>query len=142
MQSLSRFCVPVSWWRLQTELQNRRNQNHMTKTKLEKQIADGIANGEWQRWGTMDDLERLYGLARSMGYYLLSEGKIKSRLIRIRGSKGTGRRLIDLRSVERFIENCPVTPTKSVSRRTRNAGLRSAAVRSAMASRHGRATKR
>ena len=84
-----------------------------------------------QRWGTFDDLERLYGLNRSVGYYLISEGEIKSRLIRFKGSRGTGRRLIDFKSVETFLDSCPTATTKGITRRMRNAAMRSAAVRSA-----------
>jgi len=102
-----------------------------TKTKLEKQIADGIRHGDDMRWGMFDDLERLYRITRSAAYYLIAEGKIKSRLIKFQGSKGTGRRLIDLRSVEAFLDSCPTTPTKGISRRMRNAAIRSAAARAA-----------
>ena len=108
------------------------------KNKLAKQIADGVRNGDDQRWGSFEDLERLYGITRSAGYFLIAEGRIKSRLIRFHGSKGTGRRLVEFRSVEAFLDSCPVTPTKGVSRRTRNAALRSAAVRVAFASRNKR----
>ena len=101
------------------------------KNKLAKQIADGVRNGDDQRWGTFDDLERLYGLSRSVGYYLIAENKVKSRLIRFKGSRGTGRRYIDLRTVEFFLDSCPVTTTKGITRRMRNAAMRSAAVRSA-----------
>ena len=102
-----------------------------TKTKLEKQIADGIRDGSGQRWGPLDDLTRLYGITRSAAYHLIAEGKIKSRLVRFKHSRGTGRRFIDLRSVEAFLDACPITPTKGVSRRMRNAALRSVAVRAA-----------
>ena len=100
------------------------------KNKLAKPIADGIRNGDDQRWGSLDDLERLYGLSRAVGYYLIAENKIKSRLIRFKGSRGTGRRLIDLRTVESFLDSCPVMTTKGISRRMRNAAFRSAAARS------------
>jgi hypothetical protein len=97
------------------------------KNEKTKALAD---EGEI-RWGTLDDLTRLFGLTRSAGYYLIAEGKIKSRLVRFKHSHGTGRRLIDMRSVEAFLDACPITPTKGVSRRMRNAALRSAAVRAA-----------
>src|SRR5262249_53167902 len=107
------------------------NQNHMKNRKaLAERIADGIRNGDERRWGTLDDLWRLYGLTRSTGYYLIAEGKIKSRLVRFAHSRGTGRRLIDMRTVERFLQSCPTSPAKNISRRMRNAALRSAAARS------------
>ena len=93
------------------------------RTKLAKQIADAIRNGDDKKWGPLDDLEWLYGITRSAGYYLIAEGKIKSKLIKFRGSHGTGRRLVDFRSVESFLDSCPTKPTKAVSLRTRRAAL-------------------
>ena len=98
------------------------------KNKLAKQIAD---NGDERRWGTLEDIERIFGFSRSTTYYLISENKIKSRLIRFAGSKGTGRRLVSLRSIDAWLESQPVATTKNISRRMRDAALRSAAVRSA-----------
>ena len=100
------------------------------KTKLATQIADGVRNGDDQRWGSLDALERLYDITRYAAYDLIAEGKIKSRLIRFKGSKGTGRRLVDFRSVEAYLDSCPVTTTKGISRRMRHAALCSAAARS------------
>jgi hypothetical protein len=67
-------------------------------------------------WGTFRDLERKYSIPRSSGYVLIQQGAIRSKLIRHKGQRGCGRRLIDLRSVEAFLNGCPEKPTAAVRR--------------------------
>jgi|SRR5215510_10426084 len=67
-------------------------------------------------WGTFRDLKRKYSIPRSSGYVLIQEGAIRSKLIRHKGQRGCGRRLIDLRSVESFLNGCPDKPTAAVRR--------------------------
>jgi len=67
-------------------------------------------------WGTFRDLERKYSIPRSSGYVLIQEGLIRSKLIRHKGQRGCGRRLIDMRSVEAFLNGCPEKPTAAVRR--------------------------
>ena len=98
------------------------------KTEKTKALAD---EDEKRRWGTLEDLEHLYAISRFTAYYLIAEGKIKSRILRFKYSRGTGRRFVNFASVEKFLDQCPVVPTKGVSRRMRNAAIRSAAVRAA-----------
>lgn len=63
-------------------------------------------------YGRLADLDRVFGIKRSTAYVLLGEGKIKSRLVRHKGSK-TGTRLIDFNSVREFLAAAPVeTPTE------------------------------
>ena len=116
---------------LQLELKPAQPNRMKTKTKLEKRIADGIRNGDDKRWGSLDELEHLYGITRSCGYFLIAEGKIKSRLIRFKHSKGTGRRLVDFRSVEAFLDSCPTDPTQGISRRMRTTAITGVAMRDA-----------
>jgi hypothetical protein len=67
-------------------------------------------------WGTFRDLERKYSIPRSSGYVLIQEGLIRSKLIRHKKQRGCGRRLIDMRSVEAFLNGCPEKPTAAVRR--------------------------
>ena len=90
-----------------------------------------LANEGEKRWGTLDDLTRLYAITRSSAYFLISEGRIKSRLIRFKHNRGgTGRRLVDLRTVEEFLDSCPTRPTRGISRRMRTTAITGIAMRS------------
>jgi hypothetical protein len=92
---------------------------------LKQRIADAvddIRNGTDQRWGSVEDTERVYSFTHSMTYFLINQNLINSRVIR-GGPKGTGRRFIDFASVEAFLNSCPTKPTKGVSLRTRRAAL-------------------
>jgi hypothetical protein len=82
-------------------------------------------------WGTFRDLERKYSIPRSSGYVLISEGLIRSKLIRHKKQRGCGRRLIDMRSVEEFLNGCPEKPTAAVRRRMLKRALASADARAA-----------
>jgi hypothetical protein len=55
-------------------------------------------------FGRCADVLRLYGLRRGTLYNLLSDGKIKGVLLRVRGKK-SGVRLFDLDSIRRFIRS-------------------------------------
>ena len=71
-------------------------------------------------YGRIADLDRIFGIRRSTAYLLLNEGKIKSRLVRHKGST-TGTRLIDFNSVREFLaaapEKTPVEISEQMARR-------------------------
>jgi hypothetical protein len=60
------------------------------------------------------DLDRRFGIRRSTAYTLISEGKIRSRIVRHKGSF-MGVRLVDLGSVREFLAACPDKPSQRVS---------------------------
>jgi hypothetical protein len=66
-------------------------------------------------YGRIADLDRIFGIKRSTAYVLLGEGKIKSRLVRHKGST-TGTRLIDFNSVREFLAAAPEETPKQISR--------------------------
>ena len=66
-------------------------------------------------FGRFTDLDRKFGIKRSMAYQLLAEGKIRSRILRIKPSSN-GVRLIDFDSVRRFLSGAPKKPTKQISK--------------------------
>jgi hypothetical protein len=74
-------------------------------------------------WGRFSDVHRLFSLPRSTTYCLINDGVIKSKLVRRKGQRGCGIRLIDMRSVQKFIENSPEKPTKRTSDRMRETAL-------------------
>ena len=53
-----------------------------------------MINDDLAQFGRVADVERLYGLKRSTLYALISEGKVRSRILR-RKRKANGIRLID-----------------------------------------------
>jgi hypothetical protein len=78
-------------------------------------MATNIDNDE-VLWGTFRDLARKYSIPRSSGYVLIQQGAIRSKLIRHKNQRGCGRRLIDMRLVEAFLNGCPEKPTAAVRR--------------------------
>lgn len=82
-------------------------------------------------WGTFRDLERRYSIPRSSGYVLIQQGAIRSKLIRHKGQRGCGRRLIDMKSVEEFLNGCPQKPTAAVRRTMTKRAVASADARAA-----------
>lgn len=73
-------------------------------------------------WGTFADLEHRYRIPRSTGYAHLANGDFRSKRVH-------GRRLIDMRSVEAFLNRCPERPPKKVSREMTLRAFKSADVR-------------
>jgi hypothetical protein len=66
------------------------------------------SNGETEiRWGGFPEATKLSSLSRGTLYNLISDGLIRSRVIRRRNARGAGHRLIDLASLLEFIENSP-----------------------------------
>ena len=55
-------------------------------------------------YGRFDDLQRRFGLKRSLAYELIGAGKIKSVAVKKKGSR-SGIRLIDFNSVREFLRN-------------------------------------
>ena len=73
-----------------------------------------MMNSEEILFGRFSELRRLYGIPRSSAYILLNEGKIKSRIVKMKGSR-TGIRLIDFQSVRQFLAAAPEQPAKKLS---------------------------
>jgi len=65
-------------------------------------------------WGRFGDVRRLFSIPRSTAYALIDAGLIKSRVVRVKGKRGNGIRLIDFNSVRAFIEGAPEQPSKKV----------------------------
>src|SRR5262249_29461468 len=80
-------------------------------------------------WGTFNDLKRVFSIPRSTAYLLIERKLIRSRLIPSKGQRGIGRRLIDLRSVEEFLDGCPTRPTPAVRRKMKRRAEKSADAR-------------
>jgi hypothetical protein len=55
-------------------------------------------------WDSVEEVIASHGLSRNTLYKLIDEGVVRSKLVCIPGSKGRGFRLINLPSLERFIE--------------------------------------
>src|SRR5260370_36997103 len=90
-------------------------------------------------WGTFDDLERKYSIPRSSGYVLISEGLIRSKLIRHKEQRGCGRRLIGMRHVEAFVNECSLNSPAAGCREMLSRALPSAEM---PAPKHGAHTHR
>lgn len=68
-------------------------------------VQAGDTTGLAPEFGRWRDVERLYGIKRGCLYALLSDGRVKGCLLRVRGQK-SGVRLIDLGSVRDYIRHC------------------------------------
>jgi hypothetical protein len=76
-------------------------------------------------WGRFPDVERVFSIPRSTTYDLINEGLIRSRLLRQKGQRGSGVRLIDMQSVRDYIESCPQKTPKAIRTRMRECGFAS-----------------
>jgi len=74
-------------------------------------------------WGSLDVATRRTSLSRGTLYNLIADGLIRSRVIRRKHARGAGHRLIDLRSLDEFIENSPSDVTDEVRERNRAAAI-------------------
>jgi hypothetical protein len=72
-------------------------------------------------WGTLPIATRRASLSRGTIYNLIRDGLIRSRVIKRKNSRGAGLRLIDLRSLDDFIENSPSEVSDEVRARNRKA---------------------
>jgi hypothetical protein len=70
-------------------------------------------------WGRFSDVHRVFSLPRSTVYNLIADGVVRSRVVKRKGHRGCGIRLIDMQSVKRFVESSPAKPTKRMSDRMR-----------------------
>src|SRR5262249_7082012 len=75
-------------------------------------------------WATMNIASRTRSLSRGTLYNLIKDGSIKSRVIRRPNARGAGLRLIDLASLDAFIEGCPSDIPDEVRARNRAAALK------------------
>src|SRR5437868_14401852 len=96
----------------------------MQRTTLDKQLrADGYALVAVRtpiEYGRFHDLKRVFGIPRSTAYLLINEGKIRSKIVRLTGSR-CGLRLIDFGSVRDLLNGAPETPSAAVSNHARRA---------------------
>jgi hypothetical protein len=81
-------------------------------------------------FGRFTDLERKFGIKRSTAYALIQQGKIKSRYVRLKGSRA-GVQLIDFQSVRELLATAPEKPTAAVEREMYERALASVAKRAA-----------
>ena len=72
-------------------------------------------------WGSLEVAMRRSSLGRSTLYNLMRDGLIRSRIIRRKNARGAGHRLIDIRSLDEFIESSPADVTPEVRERNRKA---------------------
>jgi|SRR5215510_1305579 len=72
-------------------------------------------------WATFPIATRRASLSRGTLYNLIKDGLIKSRVIRRKNGRGAGLRLIDLKSLDEFIENSPSEVSDEVRARNRKA---------------------
>jgi hypothetical protein len=81
-------------------------------------------------WAPVEQVIASHALSRNTLYKLIDEGVIRSKLIQVPGSKGQGHRLIDVHSLERFINSCNTHAPAKVMRLMRRLA------RASVASRH------
>jgi hypothetical protein len=72
-------------------------------------------------WGSLEVAMKRSSLGRSTLYNLMRDGAIRSRVIKRKNARGAGHRLIDIRSLDEFIENSPSDVTPEVRARNRKA---------------------
>jgi len=72
-----------------------------TETTTEP-VQPGNFNNVLPEFGRLADVTRHFGIKRGTAYNLLTDGKIKGVLLRVRGAK-SGVRLIDMASVRNYI---------------------------------------
>jgi hypothetical protein len=93
-------------------------------------------------WDTVNGIASAFRLSRNVQYQLVSEGIIKSKLVRIPGSKGPGQRLINVGSVMRFIEAQDTYAPAKMQRAMRKLARASVASRRAAKLKRKRRVKR
>lgn len=69
-------------------------------------VRAGDFSGERQEWGRTADVYRVFGIKRGTLYNLHDDGKVKGKVLRVRG-KLTGVRLWDMDSIRQFINTQP-----------------------------------
>jgi hypothetical protein len=82
-----------------------------------------------REWVSVPQIAASHHLSRNSIYKLIDEGVIKAKLVRIPGSKALGHRLINVRSVERFIEAQDTYAPAKVTRQMRKLARASVASR-------------
>src|SRR5437667_5938794 len=70
-------------------------------------------------WGSLEVATRRSSLSRGTLYNLIADGLIRSRVIRRKNARGAGHRLIDLRSLDEFIENSPSESPEKIRKQNR-----------------------
>src|SRR5262249_9670987 len=75
-------------------------------------------------WASVNNVMAAYGLSRNTLYSAIAENLIKSRLVKtkIAGGQELGRRLINIASLERFIESCDIAAPTKLTRKMRRLG--------------------
>jgi hypothetical protein len=96
----------------------------MPKTKISDEESSARV------WASVEQVIASHGLSRNVLYELINERVIRAKLIQIPGSRGLGRRLVDVRSVEAFINSSDTFAPAKVMGRMRKLA------RASVASRH------
>ena len=78
-------------------------------------------------WRDMEQVVEAYQVTRPVIYHWINSGLIESYVVRCTGAPGSGKRLINITSIERLIRNSPVKSSDRIARFKRKAGLASAA---------------
>lgn len=76
---------------------------HSSQTATEP-VQPGNFNNVLPEFGRVADVTRQFGIKRGTAYNLLSDGKIKGVLLRVRGQK-SGVRLFEMASVRAYIHS-------------------------------------
>ena len=67
-----------------------------------------------------------FPVTRPVIYHWINEGLIESHVVRVTGAPGSGKRLINVTSIERLIRESPTKSSDRIGRFKRKAGLASA----------------
>jgi hypothetical protein len=118
---VSRFYVRFSKVRVANGLVKTGATNTMHKKKNDSEES---STGRSARvWDSVEQVIASHGLSRNSLYKLIDEGVIQSKLVCIPGSRGLGHRLVNVRSLERFIEasntHAPARVMKTMRKLTR-----------------------
>ena len=72
---------------------------------MQRKKADSEESSTGRVWAPVEQVIASHALSRNVLYKLIDESVIRSKLIQVPGSKGRGHRLINVASLERFIES-------------------------------------
>jgi hypothetical protein len=89
----------------QTDVENKPARNQMKN------------RDEIKKWASVEYVLDVYGMPRSLLFKFINDGSIESRLLRHKGARALGRRLVSIPSVEAFIERAPVFSDDKVRER-------------------------
>lgn len=79
---------------------------------------------ETKKWASVEYVLDVYGMPRSLLFKFINDRSIESRLLRHKGARALGRRLVSVASIEAFIERSPVFSDDKVRARMSALGER------------------